>query len=83
MPVIDGGSDKAASLVIGVIVAAGMATMVVVGVPWIRAFLYSVPSACVVALGIRYWHSRHKVDLITLVPQGDEPTGKTIRGDSR
>jgi len=77
MPVIDGGSDKAASLAIGVIVAAGMATMFVVGVPWIRAFLYSVPAACVVALGIRYWHNRHNVGIISLVQPGDEP-GKTV-----
>jgi len=72
MPVIDGGSDKAASLAIGVIVAAGMAAMFVVGVPWVGAFLYSIPVACVVALGLRYWHNRHKVDLITLAGAADK-----------
>ena len=81
MPVIN-DNDKAASLTIGVVAAGGMATMFVVGVPWIRAFLYSVPVAFLVALGIRYWHNRHKVDIITL-RSAAESTDKTISTRSR
>ena len=66
MRVVSEENAKGSDIVIGVIVAAGLVTMFVVGVPWVRAFLYSVPVACIVALGIRYWQKRHKVDLITL-----------------
>ena len=72
MPTIDGGRDKGSDLAMGAIIAGGMALMFVVGVPWIRAFLYCVPVACVVALGIRYWHNRHKVDIITLAEAADK-----------
>jgi hypothetical protein len=76
MPTADGGRDKGADLVIGAVVGGGMIMMFVVGVPWIRAFLYCVPVACVVALGIRYWHNRHKVEIITL-RQGADKTDST------
>ncbi|HEY6969901.1 MAG TPA: hypothetical protein VJA94_11895 [Candidatus Angelobacter sp.] len=81
MPVIN-DNDKAASLAIGVVVVGGMAGMFVVGVPWIRAFLYSFPVAFLVALGIRYWHNRHKVDIITL-RSAAESTDKSISTRSR
>jgi hypothetical protein len=66
MPVVSEENAKGADLVIGAVVAIGIIVMIVVGVPWIRSFLYSLPVALLVALGLRYWHKRHKVDLITL-----------------
>ena len=66
MPVVSEENAKGSDLAIGAIVAIGIIVMIVVGIPWIRSFLYSLPVALVVALGLRYWHSRHKVDLIQL-----------------
>jgi hypothetical protein len=66
MPVVFEENAKGSDVVIGSIVAIGIIVMVVVGIPWLRSFLYSVPVALVIALGLRYWHSRHKVDLISL-----------------
>jgi hypothetical protein len=54
---------------VGALVAVGTLTMFVVGVPAARSFLYSIPVAGLIALGLHYWHQRRKVDLILL---GDE-----------
>jgi len=66
MPVVSEENAKGSDVVIGAIVAIGIIVMFVIGIPWVRSFLYSVPVALVVALGLRYWHNRHNVDLITL-----------------
>ncbi|HEY6969900.1 MAG TPA: hypothetical protein VJA94_11890 [Candidatus Angelobacter sp.] len=77
MPTINEHSQKGCDLVIGIIVAAGMAAMFAVGVPGGPPLLCSVPLALVIALGLRYWHNRHKVDVITLV-QPEDKHGNTI-----
>ena len=66
MPVNSKDGGKGVDVVIGTIVAVGLTVMFVTGVPWMRAFLYCVPVALVIALGLRYWHKRHAVDLIQL-----------------
>lgn len=66
MPVVSEKNAKGVDLTIGIIVAAGIIVMLVVGIPWIRSFLYCVPIALVIALGLRYWYKRHPVDLIQL-----------------
>ena len=74
MPVISEES-KGMDIALGAIIVAGMVGMFVIGIPWIRSFLYSLPVALVVALGIRYWHKRHKVDIISLgVKDPQRPT---------
>jgi len=50
----------------GALVAVGTVTIFVVGVPAARSFLYSLPVALLIALGLGYWHKRRKVDLILL-----------------
>jgi hypothetical protein len=59
---------------LGVIIAGGMALMFLIGLPGARSFLYSVPAAVVVALGMRYRRKRHGVDLIHLGYK-DHPNG--------
>ena len=66
MPVVSEENAKGGDLVIGAVVAIGIIVMVAVGIPWVGSFLYSLPVGLVIALGLRYWHNRHKVDLITL-----------------
>jgi hypothetical protein len=66
MPVVSEANAKDSHVMLGVIIAGGLAVMFVIGIPWARSFLYSVPVAIVVALGLRYWHNRHGVDLIQL-----------------
>jgi len=66
MPVISEDNAKGGTIVIGAVIAVGTTLMIVVGIPWIRSFLYCVPAAVVIALGLRYWHNRHAVDLIQL-----------------
>ncbi|HEY6349185.1 MAG TPA: hypothetical protein VI636_07230 [Candidatus Angelobacter sp.] len=66
MPVVSEDNAKGGDIFIGVIIAVGTAFMIVAGIPWIRSFLYCVPAAVVIALGLRYWYKRHPVDLIQL-----------------
>jgi len=66
MPVNSEDNAKGGTIAIGAVVAIGTIVMLVAGVPWIRSFLYSIPVAFLVALGLRYWHKRHAVDLIQL-----------------
>ncbi len=65
MPVNSKDNAQDSHIMLGVIIAGGMALMLI-GVPLARPFLYSIPAAFVAALGMRYWHKRHGVDLIHL-----------------
>jgi hypothetical protein len=66
MPTNSEGKPNDSHVMLGVIIAGGLAVMFMTGIPWARSFLYSLPVAVVVALGLRYWHDRHGVDLIQL-----------------
>lgn len=59
-------SIKVGAGFVGALVVVGTLTMFVVGVREARAFLYSIPIALLITLGLRYWHKRRKVDLILL-----------------
>jgi hypothetical protein len=74
MPTNSEGNPNDSHVMLGVIIAGGLALMFVTGIPWARSFLYSVPVAVVVALGLHYWHKRHGVDLIHLGYK-DHPNG--------
>ena len=63
MPVVSEENAKG-SVAIGAVVATGIIVMIVVGIP-LDTFV-ALPAALLVALGLRYWHSRRKVDLIQL-----------------
>ena len=63
MPVVSEENAKG-SVAIGAVVATGIIVMIVVGIP-LDTFV-ALPVALLVALGLRYSHSRHKVDLIQL-----------------
>jgi len=65
MPV-NSEDNKGGNIAIGVIIGVGTTVMIWIGIPWARSFLYCVPAAIVVALGLRYWHKRRPVDLIQL-----------------
>lgn len=69
-PVISEQSVK--GVVIGAIVAVGTVTMLLIGMRETRAFLLSIPVASLIAVGLHYWHRRHKVDPILLL--GDKDT---------
>ncbi len=65
MPV-NSDNPQNSHVMLGVIIAGGMALMFVIGIPWARSFLYSIPVAVVVAVGLHYWHKRHGAGLIHL-----------------
>lgn len=65
-PVITEHSDKGGDVVIGLLIAAGTATMLIIGVRQISGLLFSIPMAFLLALGRHYWQKRHKVHLILL-----------------
>ncbi|HEV2989716.1 MAG TPA: hypothetical protein VG759_14830 [Candidatus Angelobacter sp.] len=65
MPV-NSADNKGGDIAIGIIVGIGITAIVWIGMPSARSFLYSVPAAIAVALGLRYWHNRRAVDLIQL-----------------
>ena len=76
MPVIS-EDNKGMDIILGAIIVAGMVGMFVIGIPWIRSFLYCVPVAVLVALGLRYWHNRHEVNLIQLRFTDRQTSNKT------
>ena len=65
MPVNSEDNAQNSHVLLGVIIAGGMA-LGLIGIPIARPFLYSIPAAFVVALGMRYWRKRHGAGLIHL-----------------